>query len=80
MAFVLFDTDADGKLTFEEVSMYMASVLRVVYAVSEDVEGAMLLVTCYRPREECRQRYTSAFIARAWGCFTRSFHDFRFEL
>lgn len=44
MAFVLFDTDADGKLTFEEVTMYMASVLRVVYAVSEDATGAMFLV------------------------------------
>lgn len=39
VAFILFDTDADGKLTFEEVAMYMASVLRVVYAVSEDFNG-----------------------------------------
>lgn len=39
MAFVLFDTDGDEMLAFEEVTMYIASVLRVVYAVGHDVTG-----------------------------------------
>lgn len=39
VALTLFDTDADGKLTFEEVTTYMASVLRVVCAVSEGEMG-----------------------------------------
>lgn len=65
MAFVLFDTDADGKLSFEEVTMYMASVLRVVYAVSEDVTGATLFVMGLRPRVGNRDKHTSTFVARA---------------
>lgn len=39
VALFLFDTDADGKLTFAEVTMYIASVLRVMHAVSEGVSG-----------------------------------------
>ena len=39
VAFVLFDMDEDGKLSFEEVNMYIASVLRVIRALSHDVPG-----------------------------------------
>jgi len=39
VAFVLFDMDEDGKLTFEEVTMYISSVLRVVRVLSHDVTG-----------------------------------------
>lgn len=44
VALFLFDTDADGKLTFTEVTMYIASVLRVMHAVSEGVSGDCPLV------------------------------------
>lgn len=39
VAFVLFDTDGDGKLTFEEVKTYITSVLRVVRALGQDATG-----------------------------------------
>lgn len=39
VAFVLFDTDGDGKLAFEEVKTYITSVLRVVRALGQDATG-----------------------------------------
>lgn len=39
VAFLLLDTDGDGQLVFEEVSMYIASVLKVVYAIGQGVTG-----------------------------------------
>ncbi|CAM9990495.1 unnamed protein product [Scytosiphon promiscuus] len=41
VAFVLFDTDGDEMLAFEEVTMYIASMLRVVCAVGHDVSAVM---------------------------------------
>ncbi|CAB1112380.1 unnamed protein product [Ectocarpus sp. CCAP 1310/34] len=56
VAFTLFDTDGDGQLTFEELSTCIASVLRVVCAVGQDVKGianpdrlgAALATQCFR--------------------------------
>ncbi|CAM9111919.1 unnamed protein product [Ectocarpus fasciculatus] len=39
VAFALFDTDGDGQLTLEELTTCIASVLRVVCAVGQDVKG-----------------------------------------
>lgn len=39
VAFVLFDTDDDGKLAFEEVKTYITSVLRLVRALGQDATG-----------------------------------------
>lgn len=39
VAFVLFDTDGDGKLAFEEVKTYITSVLRLVRALGQDTTG-----------------------------------------
>lgn len=36
---MLLDADEDGQLVFEEVTMYIASVLRVVCAVGQDMTG-----------------------------------------
>ncbi|CAM9219015.1 unnamed protein product [Laminaria digitata] len=55
VALFLFDTDADGKLTFAEVTMYITSVLRVMHAVSEgasaisdpDELGTSLATECF---------------------------------
>eukprot|EP00903_Cladosiphon_okamuranus_P015661 g14463.t1 len=55
VAFVLFDADQDGKLTFEEVKAYIASVLRLVRALGQDVTaitdpdelGAALASQCF---------------------------------
>ncbi|CAM9385209.1 unnamed protein product [Ectocarpus sp. 4 AP-2014] len=56
VAFTLFDTDGDGQLTFEELTTCIASVLRVVCAVGQDVKGianpdrlgAALATQCFR--------------------------------
>lgn len=37
VAFLLLDKDGDGQLVFEEVTEYIASVLRVLCAVGQDV-------------------------------------------
>lgn len=39
VAFMLFDTDGDGNLAFEEVKTYITSVLRVIRALGQDATG-----------------------------------------
>lgn len=62
VAFILLDTDADGKLSFEEVTMYMAGVLRVVCAVSGDVSSERRVYVVVNSRSLFHARCNGAVV------------------